>query len=205
MLKTKMPKQKRSEKTRAKIIKAGIRLFSKDGYHSTSSKKIAREAGVAIGSFYNYFKDKKQLLFEIHALHANRVHKMIEKSMVETDFGNPDIDGKAVVQRIVKQALELHDYSPALHSQISALIYTDPDFAQMGREEDARAVELLGQLLGPQKDLLRVDDFDAAAIVVGQAIEGIVHSIKIFGAPIEEQRLTNALADMIYSYLYKRS
>ena len=32
-----IPKQKRSEETRARIIEAGKELFSRDGYHSTSS------------------------------------------------------------------------------------------------------------------------------------------------------------------------
>ena len=53
-----VPQQKRSEQTRARILEAGKRLFMRDGYHSTSRKKIAAEAGVAIGSFYSYFDDQ---------------------------------------------------------------------------------------------------------------------------------------------------
>jgi len=197
------PKQKRSEETRRRIIEAGIRLFSENGYHSTSSKKIAREAGTAVGSFYNYFDDKKQLLFEIQQLHSEKVHAMIENSLKELFENSPDMDGRTIVQRMVEQALELHSYSPQLHREITSLTYSDPDFAKMGREEDGRVIDIFLKLLRQQKDLLRTDDLEAAVMVVGLAMEAVVHTIRIFGAPIEERRLTDALGDMIHRFLYK--
>ncbi len=200
--KSRIPKQKRSEATRAKIIEAGVRQFSKQGYHSTSSKKIAREAGIAVGSFYNYFKDKKQLLFEIQRLHAARVHEMVKGSLEELYRGSTDMDGLPLVRRMVEQALKLHEYSPELHREITALTYTDPDFAKMGREEDGRVIAIFMEIMSRQKDSLAVDDLEAAVMVVGFAMEAVVHSIKIFGSPIEEKRLTDALGDMIYRFLY---
>ncbi len=196
------PKQKRSEETRAKIIEAGIRLFSSQGYHATSSKKIAREAGVSVGSFYNYFKDKKQLLFEIHRLHAEKVHAMIEKSLNEINLNSPESDGRTLVKGIVEQALRLHEYSPDLHREITALTYSDADFGKMGRDEDRHVVDVFLKILNSQKGSLYVKDLEAAVMVVGFAMEAVVHSIKIFGSPIDEKRLTDALGEMIYKFLY---
>lgn len=199
------PKQKRSIATREKIVAAGKALFSRDGYHATNSKKIARAAGIAVGSFYNYFPDKKHLLIEIHREHVRRVHAMVADALHASDLGHPDTNARLIVKGIVDQTLKLHDLSPALHREMTALIYTDPDFAEMGRREEDHAVQMLMDLLAQYPEALRVSDLEAATRVVVFAIEAVVHSIKIFGAPIEEARLLGALGDMVHRLLYEDS
>lgn len=58
------PKQKRALETRKKLITAAEELFNKKGFYDTTSKDIAKEAGVSIGIFYNYFKDKSKIYYE---------------------------------------------------------------------------------------------------------------------------------------------
>jgi len=199
----KVPKQARSERTRRKLIEAGASLFSRDGYHATSSKKVAREAGVSTGTFYNHFDDKKDLLIEIHRLHARKVHDMIGETLDRDTLDSPGPDGENLGREIVAQSLKLHDMSPQLHREITALAYTDPDFSAMSALEEDRVVEIMVGLLERHREKLRVDDLEAAARVVVHAAEAVVHSIKIFGAPIEEKRLTDALGDMIFRFLYR--
>ncbi len=201
----KAPKQKRSEETRAKLIASGRELFSRDGFHSTSSKKIARHAGVSVGSFYNHFEDKRTLLIEIHRLHARKVHDMIGDALTREELGELSPQGSNLGRTIVEKSLELHDFSPELHREITALAYSDPEFSRMSRLEEERVVEVMVGLFERHRDQLRVDDIEAAARVVVHAAEQVVHSIKIFGAPIEEKRLTDALGDMIFRFLYRDS
>ena len=201
----KAPKQKRSEETREKLLAAGRELFSRDGFHATSSKKIARHAGVSTGTFYNHFDDKRQLLIEVHRLHARKVHNMIGQALDREALSDPGPDGGNLGREIVEQSLKLHDMSPQLHREITALAYSDPDFSRMSREEEDRVVEIMVGLLTRHREQLRVQDLEAAARVVVHAAEQVVHSIKIFGAPIEEKRLTDALGDMIFRFLYRDS
>ncbi len=44
--------------SRNKILDAAFELFAKQGFHSTSINQIAKQAGVAKGLIYNYFKKK---------------------------------------------------------------------------------------------------------------------------------------------------
>ena len=200
-----MGKQKRAEITRQQIIEAGIRLFSTAGYHSTSSKKIAREAGVAVGSFYNHFRDKKHLLQEIQQLHSQKVHRLIRQSLQEADHQHLAQDGRSLVQQMIQHTLHLHTYPPDLHREITSLEYSDADFAALGQQEEKQAIQHTITYLKQHQDKLRVQDLEAAAIVISQAIKQVVHSIKIFGAPIAQQRITEALGEMIYRFLYKDS
>lgn len=49
---------RRSAETRAKLLAAARTLFARDGYHAVRPQDVAREAGVAQGTFYQYFDDK---------------------------------------------------------------------------------------------------------------------------------------------------
>ncbi|TDG00738.1 TetR/AcrR family transcriptional regulator [Paenibacillus piri] len=47
------------------IIEAALKLFEEQGYHNTKVSDIVREAGVAQGTFYLYFKSKEDLFRSI--------------------------------------------------------------------------------------------------------------------------------------------
>jgi TetR/AcrR family fatty acid metabolism transcriptional regulator len=47
------------------ILDAAIRVFARQGFHSTRVSDIADEAGVAYGLVYHYFKSKDQVLNEL--------------------------------------------------------------------------------------------------------------------------------------------
>ncbi len=60
-----MPAQRRSRLKREALLKAGVELFDLNGYEATSIEAIAGRARVAVGSFYQYFRSKRQLLLVI--------------------------------------------------------------------------------------------------------------------------------------------
>ena len=60
-----VPQQARSRRTRQRILDAAIESFETLGYDETTTAEIAREAGLAIGSVYDYFRDKRAILLEI--------------------------------------------------------------------------------------------------------------------------------------------
>ncbi|WP_449621550.1 TetR/AcrR family transcriptional regulator [Robertmurraya sp. Marseille-Q9965] len=60
-----IPKQARAHEKRDALLKSGRILFIEKGYDQTNAKEIAQHAGVATGTFYRYFSDKRQLLMSI--------------------------------------------------------------------------------------------------------------------------------------------
>lgn len=62
------------------ISETALKLFANEGYHSTSISKIAKEAGIATGLMYNYYKSKEDLLESIIDSHLNH---MFEKIMLQ--------------------------------------------------------------------------------------------------------------------------
>ena len=54
--------ERRKARTRNALLAAGQRLFGERGFDATTVAEIAEAADVAIGSFYNYFDTKDELL-----------------------------------------------------------------------------------------------------------------------------------------------
>jgi len=55
----------RLEQREADIREAATRLFASDGFHATSTRKIAAAAGVSEGTVFHYFSTKNALLLAI--------------------------------------------------------------------------------------------------------------------------------------------
>ena len=55
----------RGERARAGLKDAALRVLEREGYHKMRIADVTREAGVAQGLFYHYFKDLKSLTVEV--------------------------------------------------------------------------------------------------------------------------------------------
>ncbi|PWJ44587.1 TetR/AcrR family transcriptional regulator [Sediminitomix flava] len=65
MPKTKEQFEEIREQSRKLILDTAASLFAEKGYLNTSISTIAKEAGIAKGSLYHYFKSKEELLNEL--------------------------------------------------------------------------------------------------------------------------------------------
>ncbi|MFD4637674.1 TetR/AcrR family transcriptional regulator [Lentzea sp. NPDC058436] len=61
------PEQRRAER-RAKLLQAGLRLFTSTGFAATRISELCTEAGVSTRNFYEEFATKEDLLRELHDL-----------------------------------------------------------------------------------------------------------------------------------------
>jgi AcrR family transcriptional regulator len=69
-------------RTRARLIEAARRIVATRGIEATPISEITDEAGVGVGSFYNHFATKEELLeavisdtFEAHGAALDRIHE----------------------------------------------------------------------------------------------------------------------------------
>jgi AcrR family transcriptional regulator len=53
------------EDTRTRILNAALRLFARQGYDATTTKDLAAAAGVAEGTLFRHFTNKKAILVEV--------------------------------------------------------------------------------------------------------------------------------------------
>jgi AcrR family transcriptional regulator len=95
------PRQQRSLDKRERLKEAGLALFGEKGYESTSIEAIAQRANLAVGSFYQHYRSKRQLLLAL-------MDELLEKlSQLEFRPG-PAADTRAVVRGLLSGAFA-HD------------------------------------------------------------------------------------------------
>ncbi len=61
----KAPRQARAVRLVADILEAAARVLARQGAHRFTTVRVAEEAGVSIGSLYQYFPSKEALLFRL--------------------------------------------------------------------------------------------------------------------------------------------
>jgi AcrR family transcriptional regulator len=67
-------------RTRALILDAAVRVFARKGAGAASIHEITAEAGLANGTFYNYFRTREELLEATSIQLAERLHVAIAAS-----------------------------------------------------------------------------------------------------------------------------
>jgi AcrR family transcriptional regulator len=65
------------EQKREAVAEAAFALFLKEGFHRTTTRDIARRAGVSAGAPFTYFKDKEEILFHIVSKEQDRAGEQL--------------------------------------------------------------------------------------------------------------------------------
>ncbi|MED0656536.1 TetR/AcrR family transcriptional regulator [Anoxybacillus ayderensis] len=75
-----MKREKQKKQTRILLQQTALRLFQKQGYEQTTVLQITNEAGVAKGTFFNYFRTKEEVLQSVFSTHVERICKRMQES-----------------------------------------------------------------------------------------------------------------------------
>lgn len=66
------------EMRRNQIIKSAITLFKQKGFHRTTTREIAKEAGFSIGTLYEYIRTKEDVLILVYESINDQVYEHLE-------------------------------------------------------------------------------------------------------------------------------
>jgi TetR/AcrR family transcriptional regulator len=83
--------QKRSAKTRDRLIEASIEIFSQRGFKAATTRDIVQAAGVALASVPYYFKTKEQLWKAA----VDRIYQDFNERLVDRRRRFPEQDSRA--------------------------------------------------------------------------------------------------------------
>jgi AcrR family transcriptional regulator len=123
----------RGARTRDALVAGARRVFERDGFLDARIVDIAKEAGVATGSFYTHF-DSKEAAFAavIGEVHEETLHPKLEVS--------PDRDDPvAVIEAAHRAYLEAYRRNAKLMALLEQVALIDDDFRALRRDR-ARAM-----------------------------------------------------------------
>jgi AcrR family transcriptional regulator len=117
------PRQKRSLDKRARLNAAALALFGEKGYEGTSIEGIAQRANLAVGSFYQHFRSKRQMLLVL-------MDELLEKLSQLELRPKAMADARTGLRELLSHAFS-HDlrYLGAYRAWQEAVL-SDPDLAQ---------------------------------------------------------------------------
>ncbi|MFW6007572.1 MAG: TetR/AcrR family transcriptional regulator [Halanaerobiales bacterium] len=80
-------KRNMEENKKELIREAAVKVMAEKGFYNTKTSQIAKEAGVAVGTIYNYFGSKEEILEYIFEIEFEKRMKLLKKvNELEKDF-----------------------------------------------------------------------------------------------------------------------
>lgn len=102
----KSPSQERSRRTVERILDTATRIFHEQGYAGATTNDIADEAGVSVGSLYQYFPNKDALLV---ALTRRHIESTTAGLVYLLSRMNANVGFDTILRRVVDFLVEQHD------------------------------------------------------------------------------------------------
>ncbi len=141
--KTRIPTQKRSLEKYEKIINAANKLFNEIGYYNVTTVDIAKAAGVATGSIYSYFDDKKDIYIEVlRRITSNIFEPTLDFWQQNSKVNLKDVENvKNIFHMFIKLMMDNHNFSKLFHDDMSALTLLDKDISAIREENEKIRIE----------------------------------------------------------------
>lgn len=177
MLKVMNRRKLRQKNHAAQILEAGEKLFAKKGFYPTTMEEVARAAGLAKGTIYLHFNDKRDLFFSIIEKKLDILLEKIEKEMRKDEFPSQRI--KLAIGIHLKFLEENRDFFKIMQALPESL-KQEMERKLKGRviEKQSRYVEILDQLIRKgirNQEIKPLDSRKLAVILVG-----MMHSLTIY-------------------------
>ncbi len=126
---------KRDKPKYKQIVDAAVIVIAENGYHQAQVSKIAKEAGVADGTIYLYFKNKEDILISVFrekmGIFVNNVEVILKQ----------DIDTSEKLFRMIDSHFRI------LHEDRHLAIVTQLELRQSNKELRLRINEVLKEYL----------------------------------------------------------
>ena len=122
-----MPLGRKAARTRAALLDAARAVFTDKGYSSTSVGDIASVAGVSLGAFYQYFRDRADVL---SALVGEAAQRMLDDASQAWD----PLEGRDGVRRVLHAFVTHYRATSKFQRVWEEVTHVDGDLAALRRE-----------------------------------------------------------------------
>jgi len=124
------------------IIDAAVRVFARNGFYNSRVSDIAREAGIASGTIYLYFKTKDEILV---TLFREKMAAFV--SALRTEIAREQ-DPEAKIRRLVRLHFEVLEASPDMAEVVQVELRQGQKFFRGASAHEISAYfELIGSIL----------------------------------------------------------
>jgi len=198
----------RGERARAGLKAAALRVLEREGYHKMRIADVTREAGVAQGLFYHYFKDLKSLTVEVLTDYAMASNDPVE---VEKDVPRGDWYARIYAHNLV--IVRSYAKRPGVMRCMLQLADEDSEFSGMLRENYRNQLMWLVDLMPGMFPQVKFEKHQALMVVYSLAGigEGLLREYFIYesktlrAARLSIEQFAELLTTMYYRALFLKN
>lgn len=191
-----VPTQARAQRTRAALLEAARAEFGARGWEGATARSIAERAGVATGSFYQYFADKDAALRELVAARLAGLGARVLDALEAPSPGGAvtEADVRRRMRAVVDAVTHLHRDDPGLHAVLTERRHADAALEAAVHAAEGAVVDRIAALLARWG---HPGDSAALAFVLFGMVEGAVHAHVLGGARVSDARFVAALVEAL--------
>ena len=157
-------------KTRERFIEVARQLFARKGVENTTMNDIASASDKGRRTIYTYFKSKREIF---NAVIASETDELLSRLRKIVDL---DIDPQQKLERYIDCRFETMSEIVSRNGSLRAGFFRDVRKVDRARKlitdkESSLLKEILKE--GVEKDIFRIDDLDAAALVITHTLHGL--------------------------------
>lgn len=193
----KQPLQRRSKQLVDALIQATAEVIAERGLDETTTNHVADRAGVSVGSLYQYFENKQQLIEALLTRLSGDIADSVESSLDAL----MDADVSTVVQGLIETALATTGQKPGLYVELGRNWHRIHTLTMIDALEQ-RMLEACRRYVLRHPREVTVENLPAALfVVINSTLFTIMRYQSLPHPPISHQELVDALSDMITSYI----
>ena len=164
------PIQDRAQATVGAILTAATHIFDREGIDGTSTNRIAEKAGVGIGSLYQYFRNKDQIVNALTEKVIEQKLEIIREVLNQTQTTSLEERVSAVVQALIQSKAKNSRLERMLEMQVSKMGIR----LKLMEKGDRDMIAILTEYLEPFKDELKLKDLEFTLFIIVQAVKGAI-------------------------------
>ena len=193
----KPPQQSRSRASVSAILDGMVRVLDQEGVDAATTTRIAEVAGVSIGTLYQYFGNRDDILCALQDRELDRATEMMQRVLADKAHAS----GREVARSVIESLLELYAVSPALH-RLLVLEGLRVGPAERVKAFDLRLVDTLRGFLSLAKVSIRRKRVDAAAFVAFHSVRACMLARLLEAPPgLDDAALIEELTELVVRYL----
>lgn len=130
------------ERNQIKIEEAALRVFTRQGFHGTTVRDIAKEANVSLGNIYNYYKTKEEVYVSLVRRYGRQMAEIQQKTLKPL-LGRFDEEGLKELANTVRDIVYKHpDYWRLMYIDVTE--FGNKHFAHSFRQLSKNLEQLAG-------------------------------------------------------------
>jgi len=194
------PRQARAQATVDAILTATHRIIEAEGPEKLNTNRVAKVAGVSIGSLYQYFPNKAALLAALFERHTHNLLAGIVPLLIEYK----DAPIEIVTREAVREMLVAYRVNPRLHVEIM-LRTTQDEALQQTLDAEADLHQALVTFMTYRAPDVRPLDPDIAAWVVSRIVQALCRAA-VSERPelLDDDTLLDEITLLILGYVQKQ-